>query len=68
MSAAKKAIRCASCKKRIREHQEDLEVVEISTGRRRYYHAWCGEAAYTAAREQGGAWLATHRYVDADLN
>jgi hypothetical protein len=46
----------------------DLEVLEISTGRIRYCHEWCGGAAYEGARERGGAWLATQRYVEFSEN
>ena len=59
-----RAIRCASCKKRIRDHHPDLEVLEAGTGRVLYYHAdRCAAVAYERARDRGGVWLATHRDV-----
>jgi hypothetical protein len=67
-SIAKKTLRCAACGKRVRPQQPDLEVLEASTGRIRYFHEWCGGAAYEGARERGGAWLATQRYVEFSEN
>lgn len=67
-SSRKKTLRCASCGKRIREHQTDLEVLEAASGSVRYYHERCGEAAYAAAHAKGGAWLCTVREVDASRN
>ncbi len=64
----KKVLRCAACSKRIREHQPDLEVLETSTERVRHYHERCGGAAYAAAKQRGGIWLATHRYVEHSEN
>lgn len=64
----KKTPRCAACGKRIREHQTDLEVLEASTGKVRYYHERCGGAAYAAAKARGVAWLCTVREVDASRN
>lgn len=62
-------LRCASCRKRIRGHHPDLEVLEISTGRVRYFHAdRCGQEAYAAAERRGGAWLATYRHVEVSAN
>lgn len=63
-----KAIRFLHAAQRIREHHPDVEVLEASTGRRRYYHEWCGGVAYAAARERGGAWLATYRHVEVSAN
>lgn len=63
-----KRIKCAACEKRIREHHPDVEVLEISTGRVSRYHAWCGGEAYERARGIGGAWIATHRHVEASAN
>ncbi len=63
-----KVLRCSACSKRIRDHQPDLEVLEASTGRVRYYHTACGEMAFARAQERGGAWLCTVREADASRN
>lgn len=68
MTTRARTLRCSACGKRIRDHHPDLEVLEASTGKVLYYHAWCGGEAYDRARGIGGAWLATHRHVEASTN
>jgi ribosomal protein L32 len=64
-----KVIRCTECGKRIRQHHSDLEVLEVSSGHVRYYHAdRCAAAAYDAARKRGGAYVATYRHVEESTN
>ncbi len=65
-----KAIRCASCSKRIRGHEPDLllEDVVAGGGKPRYYHERCSAAAYTAAARRPGAYLLTVRHVDPSRN
>ena len=68
MRAGQKVLRCPACGKRIRDHHPDVEVREAATGRVRYFHQWCSAAAYAAARERGGVWLATYRHVEPHPN
>ena len=64
MRATKKRPRCASCGRRIREHQSDLILEDVAGGKRRYYHAGCCAAAYALATERPSAYLLTVRHVE----
>ena len=68
MRTAAKAIRCASCKKRIREHQADLALEDLAGGKVRYYHDRCGGAAYALAMRQPALYALTVRHADASRN
>lgn len=63
-----KSPRCASCQKRIRDHHSDVEVLNVETGRRRYYHQECGGVAYAEARTRGGLYVATYRHAELSAN
>lgn len=65
---ALRSIRCVSCKRRIRAHHPGSGVTEASTGKLRFYRAWCAGDAFESPRGRGGVHLAVHRYVEESAN
>ena len=63
-----KTPRCKGCGRKIRQHHSDVQVLEVSTGRKRLYHQECGAEAYEKAREKGGVYLATYRHAAVSVN
>ena len=63
-----KAIRCAACQKRIRGHEPDLILQDLSGGPQRFFHTRCGGAAYAEVAEKLGAYRLTVRHVEAEAN
>lgn len=65
-----KKIRCASCKKRIRAHEPDVVLQDLSGGgKTRVYHERCSGAAYAKASERPGVYvLAVRGVLDASRN
>ena len=64
-----KVPRCASCGQKIRSYEPDLLLEDYRTGRERFYHTRCGEAAFTAVEDSPpGLYRITRRYVDASRN
>lgn len=68
----KKAIRCASCTKKIRSYEPDLVLEDVSASggdaKPRYYHDRCGRAAYQLAMERPAVYVLTVRHVEASRN
>ena len=62
------AIRCAACQKRIRAHEPDLILQDLSGGPQRFFHTRCGGAAYAEVAEKLGAYRLTVRHVQAEAN
>jgi len=62
------AIRCTACEKRIRAHEPDLILQDLSGGPQRFFHTRCGGAAYAAVTENLGAYRLTVRHVEAEAN
>jgi hypothetical protein len=64
-----KAIRCASCVRRIREHQTDVALEDLAGGgKRRYFHERCGGAAYALAMRYPAVYFLTVRHADMARN
>ncbi len=63
-----KAIRCAACEKRIRDHEPDLILQDLAGGPQRFFHTRCGSAAYAAVAEKLGAYRLTVRHVEEMAN
>lgn len=63
-----KTFRCAACKKRIRAHEPDAILEDLSGGdsKPRYFHERCGEAAYQLALERPTVYVLTVRRVVGD--
>jgi hypothetical protein len=62
-------IKCAHCKRRIRDHQPDLVLRDLDNGGRdRYYHTTCGGAAYAAAAQKPALYRLTVRHVEGAMN
>jgi hypothetical protein len=68
-AAKKKVLRCAKCKRKIRDYHPDVILEDLGTGTRRYYHSLCAAAAYAlAASSAPGVYVLTHRYVEPEAN
>ncbi len=69
-STQRKAIRCASCKQRIRSYEPDLLLEDLRAGgvKARYYHERCQSAAYRLAMEGPTVYRLTVRHVDSSRN
>ena len=64
-----KKIRCAGCKIPIGRHEPDLVLRNLAvSGKPRYYHTRCIEAAYAVASALPAVYRLTHRYVSGDAN
>ena len=62
-------IKCAHCKRRIRDHESDLVLRDLdNVPRERYYHTTCGGAAYAAAAQRPSAYLLTVRHIEPAVN
>ena len=69
MSRTRSKIKCASCKKRIPDHEPDIILRDLENGgRARYFHTRCGEAAYTAAMDEPSVYRLTVRHVEEVAN
>ncbi len=68
MSRTRSRIRCASCGKRIRDHEPDLVLRNLDDegGRPRFYHTRCGGAAYAAATDGPSVYVLTVRHVEEE--
>lgn len=62
------AIHCASCTQRIPDHEPDLVLEDLSTGRQRYYHAFCEGAVFEAIMVKPAPYLVVVRHVEAERN
>ncbi len=63
-----KAIRCEACGKRVRGHEPDLILQDLSGGKKRFFHTRCGSAAYEAVAEKLGAYRLTVRHIEVEGN
>ncbi len=65
-----KVIRCPACKKRVRDHQPDVVITDVSTGRQHVYHTamTCMEEAFAAAFAPGKVYHFAVRTPDGSMN
>lgn len=62
-------IKCAHCKRRIRDHEPDLILQDLDNGARdRFFHTRCGDAAAAAAARKPAAYQLTVRHIEAVAN
>jgi hypothetical protein len=61
-------IRCAACKKRIPDHEPDVELRRLDGEQRRYYHMRWTSAALELVTEAPEVWLMTVRHVEEMAN
>jgi len=66
--SAEPKIRCAACKKRIPDHEPDVEVRRLDSEQRRYYHTRCTGAALKLVVETPDVWRMTVRHVEEMAN
>ena len=62
------AIRCASCTQCIPDHEPDLILEDLSTGRQRYYHAFCEGAVFENILADPASNRVVIRRVEAETN
>lgn len=63
-----KAIRCASCKKEIPDHESDVVLRRADTEERVFFHTSCAGGAMAMVMLEPDVWLMTVRHVDASRN
>ncbi len=66
--SARPKIRCAACKKRIPDHEPDVELRRLDSERRRYYHTRCTSAALQLMTEAPDVWIMSVRHVEEMAN
>jgi hypothetical protein len=66
--SARPKIRCAACKKRIPDHEPDVEVSRLDSEQRRYYHTRCTSAALQVVAEAPDVWLMAVRHIEEMAN
>ena len=66
--SARPKIRCAACKKRIPDHEPDVEVRRLDSGQHRYYHTRCTSAALQLVTEAPDVWIMSVRHVEEMAN
>jgi len=65
---ARTRIRCAACKKRIPDHEPDVEVSRLDSQQRRYYHTRCASAALQLVTGVPDVWIMSVRHVGEMAN
>jgi hypothetical protein len=66
--SARPKIRCAACKKRIPDHEPDVEVRRLDSEQRRYYDTRCTSAALQLVTEAPDVWVMSVRHVEEMAN
>jgi hypothetical protein len=61
--SAKPTIRCAACKKRIPDHEPDVELRRLDGEQHRYYHTRCTSDALELVTEAPDVWIMSVRHV-----
>jgi hypothetical protein len=62
------AIRCASCTQPIPDHEPDLIPEDLSTGRQRYYHAFCEGTVFEDILAEPAPYRVVNRRVETEMN
>jgi hypothetical protein len=66
--SARPKIRCAACKKRIPDHEPDVELRRLDGEQRCYYHTRCTSAALELVTEAPDVWIMSVRHVEEMAN
>ena len=59
---------CTFCAERIGEHEPDLVLEDLLTGRLRHYHAFCEKAALEIILEKPASYQLIVRHIEAEMN
>jgi hypothetical protein len=66
--SARPKIRCAACKRRIPDHEPDVELRRLDDEQRRYYHTRCTSAALLLVTDAPDVWVMSVRHVEELAN